>query len=576
MQKMHIKVLSRKIFLKNLIEINEAYFPECQYSTCCHINKLPPPPCPFSSGAATPSTSPPAPFTHNHTAQAGIPPKPWANMVSSIIGAFVGPAPATFDGKANLLTNGQTIINTTAFNNAIQHQQQNTPANNTPRAFLKALFFDEQMNLTDSALIRISRGANTIHTYSGQRTAQQNGYVYVYATNEIVRFAHTIENNKQVHGQIDRFAHTIKNNKQGHGQSGFDVWFDDLFVTHRTGPLLQACPDESGKAHFYPFGMEITPLSSKAVLKTPNERMLQQNEWDEEFGLDLHDFDARMYDASIGRFWGVDVLAHKQYALTPYHYGANNPVMMRDPDGRLFFLPALLIGGKVLAKAKIAKGMIAAFKASKVGKAVTAVKTATAKVSGKLSAGKFGKFMKGNFRPIAAGTRNLYNNRTALSGGDWLQGLGLFAAGFAGGKLAMVGYNPNLLGEAVTFGSEFGFEALGAFMGGMATMSVNAIDGDMEDDLMQSFARGAGAVISSKFDEKAFKKANRVDGFDLKKFANGTIFSSAGAVANGYGEYGQKYAEAYGGGIWWQMALGGLLGGAATGGMDGWGLDLSN
>lgn len=34
----------------------------------------------------------------------------------------------------------------------------------------------------------------------------------------------------------------------------------------------------------------------------------------------------------------------------------------------------------------------------------------------------------------------------------------------------------------------------------------------------------------------------------------------------------QKYAEAYGGGIWWQMALGGLMGGAATGGMDSWGL----
>jgi hypothetical protein len=39
--------------------------------------------------------------------------------------------------------------------------------------------------------------------------------------------------------------------------------------------------------------------------------MLQQNEWDEEFGMNLHDFDARMYDASIGRFWGVDVYAEK-------------------------------------------------------------------------------------------------------------------------------------------------------------------------------------------------------------------------------------------------------------------------
>ncbi len=89
-------------------------------------------------------------------------------------------------------------------------------------------------------------------------TAKQNGYVYIYVTNEIVRFAHTFKNNKQVHGQ-----------------SGLGIWFDDLIVTNRTGPLLQACPDERGKAHFYPFGQEITPLSSKALLKIPNDRMLQ-------------------------------------------------------------------------------------------------------------------------------------------------------------------------------------------------------------------------------------------------------------------------------------------------------------
>jgi hypothetical protein len=40
-------------------------------------------------------------------------------------------------------------------------------------------------------------------------------------------------------------------------------------------------------------------------LKNTNDRMLQQNEWDEEFGMNLHDFDARMYDVSIGRFLGV-------------------------------------------------------------------------------------------------------------------------------------------------------------------------------------------------------------------------------------------------------------------------------
>ncbi len=62
------------------------------------------------------------------------------NMVTALASAFVGPAASLFDGKAKLLTNGQTIVNTTAFHSAIQHQRANTPTNRTPRAFLKAMF----------------------------------------------------------------------------------------------------------------------------------------------------------------------------------------------------------------------------------------------------------------------------------------------------------------------------------------------------------------------------------------------------------------------------------------------------
>jgi hypothetical protein len=105
-------------------------------------------------------------------------------------------------------------------------------------------------------------------------TAQQNGYVYIYVTNEIVRF-----------------AHTFKNNKHANGQSGMDVWFDDLracpepveWVSHRTRPFPPTSPDRGRWGS--EAGQEITPLSSKALLKTPNDRMLQQNEWDEEFGI---------------------------------------------------------------------------------------------------------------------------------------------------------------------------------------------------------------------------------------------------------------------------------------------------
>jgi RHS repeat-associated protein len=47
-------------------------------------------------------------------------------------------------------------------------------------------------------------------------------------------------------------------------------------------------------------------------------------------------FQYRMYDARIGRFWSVDPLNVKYPSMSPYVYCANNPVVLVDPDGRLF------------------------------------------------------------------------------------------------------------------------------------------------------------------------------------------------------------------------------------------------
>ena len=39
------------------------------------------------------------------------------------------------------------------------------------------------------------------------------------------------------------------------------------------------------------------------------------------------------YDAQIGRFTGVDMLAESTAGLTPYHFAANNPAFYNDPTG---------------------------------------------------------------------------------------------------------------------------------------------------------------------------------------------------------------------------------------------------
>lgn len=47
----------------------------------------------------------------------------------------------------------------------------------------------------------------------------------------------------------------------------------------------------------------------------------------------LYDLPFRNYDATLGRFFQVDPLAHRDHDMTPYHYAGNNPIGFNDPTG---------------------------------------------------------------------------------------------------------------------------------------------------------------------------------------------------------------------------------------------------
>ena len=89
---------------------------------------------------------------------------------------------------------------------------------------------------------------------------------------------------------------------------------------------------------YYPFGMNIKELSQTSDAYLANEYLYNGKMYQDEMGLGLLDYGARMYDAVLGRWHSVDPLAHKYYSLSPYAYCANNPIIYIDPDGQKIVL----------------------------------------------------------------------------------------------------------------------------------------------------------------------------------------------------------------------------------------------
>ncbi|BFP40820.1 hypothetical protein FGF1_16650 [Flavobacteriaceae bacterium GF1] len=89
--------------------------------------------------------------------------------------------------------------------------------------------------------------------------------------------------------------------------------------------------------NYYPFGLRHKGYNN-VVNGTHHPYDYQGKENQEELGLKWHDFGARNYDATLGRWTSIDAMAdhEKQIAFSPYSAMANNPNVFIDPDGNCF------------------------------------------------------------------------------------------------------------------------------------------------------------------------------------------------------------------------------------------------
>jgi RHS repeat-associated protein len=107
-------------------------------------------------------------------------------------------------------------------------------------------------------------------------------------------------------------------------------------VIHAKSAILE-------ETHYYPFGLAIAPISSKAANGTENKyqyngKEKQTKEFADGSGLEEYDYGSRFYDTQTGCWHNVDPSAEKYYMVSPYVYCINNPLLFVDPTGEEYII----------------------------------------------------------------------------------------------------------------------------------------------------------------------------------------------------------------------------------------------
>ncbi len=100
-------------------------------------------------------------------------------------------------------------------------------------------------------------------------------------------------------------------------------------------PEIGYAPTVVQQAHYDPWGVKLPMFSTNGFDKykgSPEDRF-KYNGKEQQPDIGYYDYGARMYDPTIGRWFGVDLLSEMYFSYSTYAYVLNNPINLIDPNG---------------------------------------------------------------------------------------------------------------------------------------------------------------------------------------------------------------------------------------------------
>ena len=218
----------------------------------------------------------------------------FSSIAGAAIAALTNPV-STVIGEMQRITNdlGAVANQSTVLHPLLEENLQNNMPQ--PKSGINFVAYNDKFEVVEinTGMILVEDRINEIQTLAADRMViTESGFLEIFANND---------------------AQT-------------PVYYDNMMITMTTGPVMEVNA-------YYPFGMIITDLSLAALPDKKNFYKYGAKELQTELGLNWGDHHARMYDATVGRWWVTDPLAEKFYNISPYVYVGNNPIRRIDPNG---------------------------------------------------------------------------------------------------------------------------------------------------------------------------------------------------------------------------------------------------